>query len=102
MSDGTEELGYVVTDIQASIIRMLTMKITGCDNLNNMTPDICLCADSMMRAVASYGANNGAYKIESHILPLNHFYASVGFLVEGDVAYSDLKNIIKICKSDNN
>ncbi|HEX3038405.1 MAG TPA: hypothetical protein VHO94_05355 [Oscillospiraceae bacterium] len=99
MCDSAEELGYVVTDIQASVLRMLTMKITGCDDFHNLTPDIRICADSMMRAAASYGANNGAYKIESHITELNPFFASIGFTIKNNIASCDLKNIIKICKS---
>ena len=99
MCDGTDELGYVVMDIQSSVIRMLNMQIAGCDNFNDITPDIRMCADSMMRAAASYGANCGAYRIESRIAQLNDFFTSIGFLIDNNIAYSDLKDIVRICKN---
>jgi hypothetical protein len=99
MSDDANELGYVVVDIRASVVRMLAMQVNGCEDLRNRTPDVRICADSMMRAAASYGANNGAYKIESHILPLNDFYTSIGFKMEHDIASCNLTNIIKVCKN---
>jgi hypothetical protein len=98
MSDSADELGYVVVDIRASVIRMLAMQMNGFEDYHDMTPEVRICADSMMRAAASYGANNGAYKIESHILPLNDFYTSIGFKMEHDIVSCDLTNIIKVCK----
>lgn len=97
MSSGDEELGYVVADICASVVRMLAMTIAGCEDFNSLSPDACMCADSMMRAAASYGANNGAYKIESHIAALNLLYASAGFAIENGIASCDLKNIVRVC-----
>jgi hypothetical protein len=98
MCDKTEELGYAVADIQSSAVRMLFMDIAGNDSYSDLSPETRICADSLMRAVASYGANNGAYRIESHIEFLDDFFLTLGFQRNKNAVYTNLDNIIKICK----
>lgn len=98
MNDEQNELGYVVIDIKASTIRMLKMEITGCMDLSKLNEQSRICADSMLRASASYAATVGAYQIESRIAGLEHYLYSVGFIESGDRLLSPLSNFVKIGK----
>ena len=98
MKDEEEELGYVVVDIKASVLRMISMKVPGEEFKEPLTTEQRFCADSLMRAAASYGANNGAYKIESHIPQINHMLQGLGWVLEGNIAFTELKNIVKFVK----
>ena len=97
MSDGQNELGYVVIDMKSSVIRMLKMEVFGCSDLTKLNEQNCMYADSMMRAAASYGATIGAYQIESYIDGLEHYLHSVGFITSNDKLISSLSNFVKIC-----
>ncbi|TQI65680.1 hypothetical protein [Clostridium sp. KNHs216] len=98
MMDGDRELGYVAVDMQSSVIRMLKMEIAGCESLEDLDAHGRLCADSMLRAAASYGAAIGAYRMESRIDGLQEFLSGCGFLWSNDKFTSPLSNFIKICK----
>jgi len=98
MMDGKRELGYVAVDMQSSVIRMLKMEIAGCESLEELDAHGRLCADSMLRAVASYGAAIGAYRMESRIDGLQEFLSGCGFLWSNDKFTSPLSNFIKICQ----
>jgi len=97
MSDGSNELGYVVIDMISSVIRMLKMEVFGCHDFTNLKEQNRMCADSLMRATASYGATVGAYQIESQIDGLEYFLQSVGFSASENKLVSPLSNFIKIC-----
>jgi len=97
MSDGSNELGYVVIDMISSVIRMLKMEVFGCHDFTNLKEQNRMCADSLMRATASYGATVGAYQIESQIDGLECFLKSVGFSTSENKLVSPLSNFIKIC-----
>ena len=98
MSEGNQELGYVVVDVRSSVVRMLKMKIFGCDNLAELDARSRMCADSMMRAAASYGATVGAYQIESKVDGLQQFLFGCGFIQSNHKLSSPLTNFIKICR----
>ena len=51
-----------------------------------------------MRAAASYGANKGAYRIETEVPGLGTLLKASGFLAEGRKFVCDLSKIVKICK----
>ncbi|MBW7573993.1 hypothetical protein [Caproiciproducens faecalis] len=99
MSEGDNELGYVAVDMQSSVIRMLKMEIFGCENLAILDDYGRLCADSMLRAAASYGATIGAYRIESRIEALQEFFSGCGFIQSTHKFISPLSNFIKICQN---
>nr|WP_319488053.1 hypothetical protein [uncultured Caproiciproducens sp.] len=99
MSVEEKELGYVVVDIRSSVVRMLKMKVFGCSDLAVLDAHGRMCADSMMRAAASYGATIGAYKIESQVDGLRPFLYECGFIQENDKLISPLSNFVKICKN---
>ena len=98
MSEEGREFGYVLIDIKSSVVRMLKIEIFGCNDLSNMDSHSRMCADSMMRAAASYGATVGAYQIESKIDALEDYFCSVGFVFSGGRWLNSLLNIVKICK----
>lgn len=98
MSEGDRELGYVVVDVRSSVVRMLKMEIFGCDNLAELDVRSRMCADSMMRAAASYGATVGAYQIESQVDGLQQFLFGCGFIQSNHKLSSPLSNFIKICR----
>lgn len=98
MREGERELGYVVVDMQSSVIRMLKMEIAGCESLKKLDAHGRLCADSMLRAAASYGAAIGAYRMESRIDELQEFLSGCGFLWSNDKFTSPLSNFIKMCQ----
>lgn len=95
MSDGQDELGYVVIDIKSSVIRMLKMEVCGGCDLTKLNEQNRMYADSMMRAAASYGATIGAYQIESQIDELKYYLHSVGFITSKNGLVSPLLNFIK-------
>ncbi len=97
MSDGQVELGYVVIDMKSSVIRMLKMEVYGCNDFTKLNEQNRMCADSMMRAAASYGATIGAYQIESQINGLEKYLNSVGFITSKNKLTSPLLNFVKIC-----
>ena len=90
MGDPAGELGYVAVDVKDSVLRMRKME----------EPDLNarICSDSLMRAAASYGANKGAYRIETEVPGLGTLLKASGFLAEGRKFVCDLSKIVKICK----
>ena len=98
MKEGEDELGYVAVAIKSSVLHMLAMEAGGGALKVPLTMEQRFCADSLMRAAASYGANNGAYKIESHIPQINGMLQGLGWQLEDDIAVTELKNIVKFVK----
>ncbi|BFK83831.1 hypothetical protein I4000191A8_09690 [Clostridia bacterium i40-0019-1A8] len=97
MGDPIDELGYVAVDMKDSVLRMRKMEVFG-SNLEQPDLNARVCSDSLMRAAASYGANKGAYRIETEIPGLGTLLKGVGFLPEGKKFVCDLSKIVKICK----
>ena len=97
MGDADDELGYVVVDIKDSVLRMRKLEVFG-SNLEQPDLNARVCADSLMRAAASYGANNGAYRIETAVLGLGVLLRPAGFTEENGKFVCDLSKIVKICK----
>ncbi len=98
MCDGQNELGYVVVDMKSSTIRMLKMEVFGCADLSKLNEQNRICADSMVRASASYAATVGAYQIETQIAGLERYLHSVGFIESGNKLISPLSNFVKTSK----
>jgi hypothetical protein len=97
MSDGGNELGYVLIDVKSSVVRILKMMVCGYDDLSKIDAHSRMCVDSMMRASASYGATVGAYQIESELDSLGVYFSSVGFEYSNGKWIDPLINIVKIC-----
>ena len=97
MGDPAGELGYVAVDVKDSVLRMRKMEVFG-SNLEQPDLNARICSDSLMRAAASYGANNGAYRIETEVPGLGTLLKASGFLAEGRKFVCDLSKIVKICK----
>ena len=92
-------MGYVLIDVKSSVVRMLKMEVFGCNDLSGMDSHSRMCADSMMRAAASYGASVGAYQIESNIDALGDYFHSVGFVFSAGSWSNPLLNIVKISRN---
>ena len=93
MCDKEEELAFVVVDIKHSIIRMLKMQLsTG--KLED--PQNAFIVDSLMRATASYGANYGAYRLQSQIPEIEYILTPLGFQKEGEFLVIDMKHLVHI------
>ena len=97
MGDRDEELGYVAVDVKDSILRMRKLEVFG-GSLGQPDLNVRVCVDSLTRAAASYGANKGAYRIESELTGLGALLRPVGFIEEGKKIVCDLSKIVKICK----
>ena len=97
MGDPADELGYVAVDVKDSVLRMRKMEVFG-SNLEQPDLNARICSDSLMRAAASYGANTGAYRIETEVPGLGTLLKASGFLAEGRKFVCDLSKIVKICK----
>lgn len=97
MGDPADELGYVAVDVKDSVLRMRKMEVFG-SNLEQPDLNARICSDSLMRAAASYGANKGAYRIETEVPGLGTLLKASGFLAEGRKFVCDLSKIVKICK----
>ena len=95
MGDPIDELGYVAVDMKDSVLRMRKMEVFG-SNLEQPDLNARVCSDSLMRAAASYGANKGAYRIETEIPGLGTLLKGVGFLPEGKKFVCDLSKSVKI------
>ena len=95
MRDGEEELGYVAIDIKSSVVRMLKIVLGGNPLPEHLGAEDRFLVDSLMRATASYGANNGAYKIECREEAAWEALMISGFQKEGNVSVTELKNIVR-------
>lgn len=97
MREGTDELGYIAVDLKSSTIRMLKMEVFGCKDFLESDGNSRMCADSLMRAAASFGAAVGAYQMESKITDWEPFFQSAGFTPKNGKIVCPLSNFVKIC-----
>lgn len=97
MGADADELGYVAVDLKDSILRMRKLEVFGA-NLEQPDLNARVCVDSLMRAAASYGANKGAYRIETEISSLGALLSRVGFQEKDGKFGCALSKIVKICK----
>lgn len=95
MNEAGAELGYVVVDVKSSTLRILKMELCGNDSQSDAQSH--MCADSMMRAAASYGATVGAYQIESLVPAFNQQFQSCGFVLSQGKVLCPLEKIVRIC-----
>lgn len=98
MCEDNKELGYVVIDIKSSVIIMLKMEICGCHEFSSASKETLICADSLVKAAASYGTTIGAYRIESKIKELENYLISIGFILSDGKLFCPLSNFVKFCK----
>ena len=99
MCDGTEEMGYVVVESRNLELHMWDMQIFSCTDLSKPDMDARMCIDFLMRSAASYGFHNGDYKIISHIPDIFPVLQVSGFKASGNVAETEVTNIVRVCKS---
>ncbi|WP_277668274.1 hypothetical protein [Caproiciproducens galactitolivorans] len=97
MWEGADERGYIVVDMKASTIRLLKMEISGCKDFSQADGDSRMCADSLMRAAASFGSTIGAYQMESKIAGWEPFFQSAGFVLQNGSMLCPLSKFVKIC-----
>lgn len=96
MTDGGKTIGWVAIDIRSSVVRMLAMELEGKLVAQALPAQNIFLADFLMRAAASYGANHGAYRIASHIPPLEPLLRPLGFTGEDGWVATDLIHIVHI------
>ena len=98
MANGEEELAWVVVDIHSSIVRMLKMQVGEKEEPLDITnSEVSMCVDTLMRAAAYYGANNGAYRIFSAVKGIENYLQGLGFQIHADGLVVDLKEIVRFC-----
>lgn len=95
MKDAAQELGYIVVDINHSILRLQSIHLAN-GSLEELDAESKLCVDFLMRAAASYGANHGAFRIENHIAPLHSFFVTKGFVMENGACAMPISRIVHV------
>lgn len=99
MRDNADELGYAVVDVKASCLRILDLHIAGIQDNKSPAPEQRMLADGLIRAAASYAANNGAYDIECQFPGFDNLLTQMGFHKENNIYKADCATFIKYCKS---
>lgn len=100
MTEGEERLGWVAVDLRSSVLRMLAMELGGRRVADTLAPENAFCADFLMRAAASYGANHGAYRIASHLPGLEPILRPIGFSGKNGIVTIDLIHIVHIAEKN--
>ncbi|MCI9576171.1 MAG: hypothetical protein HFJ84_05825 [Clostridiales bacterium] len=98
MQDGREEIGWAAVNLQASVLRIYRMHLSG-QTLSALDSEGKSNVDSLMRAAASYGANFGAYRIEIYEPELLDFFCAKGFTKQDGCAAAPMTLIIKVKKA---
>lgn len=93
LCDGPEELGFVVLDLQASVLRLYQICVYG-EDAGGMF------ADFLMRSAASYGANFGAYQIEIYDRGFFDFFCARGFVRHEQCVAVPMSAIVRVHKPD--
>ena len=98
MKDKEDVLGGVAVTIENSELLLLKLFVEGAD-LSALTAEQRFMADSLLRAAASYGANQYAYRIISEQKEGADFFRGEGFtLDDSGRMVLPTSAIVKICK----
>lgn len=97
IKDGGQELGYIVIDIDHSVLRLQSLYLEH-GTLETLDAQAALYVDFLMRSAASYGANHGAFRVENTIAPLHDFFITKGFSMEHGVCSIPIHRIVHIRK----
>ena len=89
MCDGSQELGFAVLDLHASVLRLHQLSLSQ-DDLDGML------ADFLMRAAASYAANFVAYRIEIYDPVFLPFFRSRGFQGQGSCVARAMSEVVTV------
>ena len=94
MKDGDETLGWATAEIkeQALVILKLTAGAYDCTHKPGMEEVFVL--DTLLRAAASYGANNGCDRIETAFPDFYDFFKLRGFSTDTAHAFTDMSTIV--------
>lgn len=93
MRDGGQALGWVAVQAGRACLRLLALTVCPEEEAERR-----FCADSLLRAAASYAANQGAYRLCCRLSQWKAFLQSEGFQREGEEYVLPTSSIVKICK----
>ena len=98
MKDGSVVLGGVAVAVQHSELVIHRLFVEGAE-LSSLTAEQRFIADSLLRAAASFGANQCAYRIVSRQWEGEEFFRAEGFSEDSSGRMvRPTSSIVKICK----
>lgn len=98
MKDGSVVLGGVAVAVQHSELVIHRLFVEGAE-LSSLTAEQRFIADSLLRAAASFGANQCAYRIVSRQWEREEFFRAEGFSEDSSGRMVlPTSSIVKICK----
>ena len=98
MKDGSVVLGGVAVAVQHSELVIHRLFVEGAE-LSSLTAEQRFIADSLLRAAASFGANQCAYRIVSRQWEGEEFFRAEGFSEDSSGRMVlPTSSIVKICK----
>lgn len=94
MTDGEDELGYVMVELMNDRLIIHEMKTHGyCFDVSPAAEHYFI-MDSLMRAAASYGETNGMDRIETSFPDFFDFFKKHGFETDNEHAFTAIGTII--------
>lgn len=94
MTDGNEELGYVIVESIRKTIVIHKLAVKGYDFVEKPDMEQIFVLDSLMRAAASYGEIRGANAIKTEFPDFYDFFKLRRFHTDDEHAYAPMDTIV--------
>ena len=96
MTDGSEELGYVVVSLKDAVLYIHGFNVSGKTDFTGEKPGMeeIFILDTLMRSAASFGENNGADQIKTTFPDFHSFFKLRKFDVTEDHAETPMSTIV--------
>lgn len=96
MTDGAEELGYVVVSLKEDVLYIHGFCVNGRTDFSGEKPGMeeVFILDTLMRSAASYGENNGANHIKTTFSDFHSFFKLRKFDVTETCAETPMSTIV--------
>ncbi len=96
MTDGTEEMGYVVVSLKEGVLYIHEFSVNGKTDFSEEKPGMeeIFILDTLMRSAASFGETNGADHIKTTFPDFHSFFKLRKFDVTEDHAETPMRTIV--------
>ncbi|MBQ2669088.1 MAG: hypothetical protein IJF56_10725 [Clostridia bacterium] len=96
MTDGAEELGYVVVSLREAVLYIHEFNVNGRTDFSAEKPGMeeIFILDTLMRSAASFGENNGANHIKTTFPDFHNFFKLRKFDVTETCAETPMSTIV--------
>lgn len=96
MTDGTEELGYVVVSLKEQVLYIHKFNVGGKTDFTGEKPGMeeVFILDTLMRSAASFGETNGADHIRTTFPDFHSFFKLRKFDVTDECAETPMRTIV--------